>query len=76
MLTGEKYLPGLLVFARSLLRQPGQSKYPLVVMVTADVTEEARQVIREMGCVVRPVDEITATQGGEVREQNKVRFIS
>lgn len=37
-------------------------------MVTDDVDQQARQAIRDMGCVVRPIEEIRPTQKAEVNQ--------
>jgi alpha-N-acetylglucosamine transferase len=58
LVTGEKYLPGVAVFAESLLRGSSNhngSLYPLITMVTSDVKEEAIQALRSLGCLIRPV---------------------
>lgn len=70
LLTADNYLPGLLVFAYSLLQphdgQPG-SRYPLVVMVTSDVSDDTHAVIRQLGCEVRRVESLIPRQAGTVR---------
>ena len=58
LVTGEKYLPGVAVFAESLLRGSQNHKgsaYPLVAMVTPDVQEEAIEALVSLGCQIRPV---------------------
>jgi hypothetical protein len=58
LVTGEKYLPGVAVFAESLLRGSQHHKgssYPLVAMTTADVQEEALAALKSLGCLIRPV---------------------
>ena len=62
LVTGDKYLPGLVVFAKSLLRGSAKhegSRYPLVAMITADVSEAAIQVLkRDAGCTIRRVERL------------------
>lgn len=58
LVTGEKYLPGVAIFAQSLLRGSAhhkRSRYPLVAMVTADVSAKAIESLVSLGCVVCPV---------------------
>ncbi|UZJ53086.1 hypothetical protein CBS101457_002406 [Exobasidium rhododendri] len=58
LVTGEKYLPGVGVFAESLLggsQHHKGSNYPLIAMVTSDVGEEALAALTSLGCVIRPV---------------------
>jgi len=48
------YLPGVLALKKSL-NHVGTA-YPLVVMVTDAITPEARQVLKEAGCIVHEVE--------------------
>ncbi|KDN53253.1 glycosyltransferase family 8 protein [Tilletiaria anomala UBC 951] len=75
LLTGEKYLPGLFVFSRSLLHGRNASRYPLIVMVTDDVSAEAQQVIKEMGCIVRRVDALMPTQKSEMLAEERFSLV-
>lgn len=72
LLTADNYLPGLLVFSYSLLHgldgQPG-SRYPLVVMVTPEVSTQTRAVVRQLGCQVHEVQALIPKQEGKVCTQ-------
>ncbi|PWN97390.1 nucleotide-diphospho-sugar transferase, partial [Tilletiopsis washingtonensis] len=63
LMTGEKYLPGLAVFAHSLLREH-KSAYPLVVMTTGKLSEEARQCVLALGCEIREVKDLRPEVAG------------
>jgi hypothetical protein len=65
LMTGEKYLPGLAVFAHSLLREH-KSAYPLVVMTTGKLSEEARQCVLALGCEIREVKDLRPEVAGTV----------
>ncbi|CAO1613507.1 unnamed protein product [Parajaminaea phylloscopi] len=59
LMTGDGYLPGLAVFAHSLLRSPHASAYPLVVLVARNsCSPEAVEVVRQLGCQVVDVDRL------------------
>ncbi|CEH16393.1 glycosyltransferase family 8 protein [Ceraceosorus bombacis] len=60
LMTGEKYLPGLVVFATSLL-QTHKSRYPLVVYVTGKLSERARRVVSALGCRIVEVKDLRPT---------------
>jgi len=53
LLTKDTYLPGALVVDQCL-RSVG-SKYPLVVMVTPTLPQEARDVLKKKGIIMRDV---------------------
>ncbi|CAO1628546.1 unnamed protein product [Sympodiomycopsis kandeliae] len=59
LMTGDVYLPGLAVFAHSLLRSHHASKFPLVVMLAQNsVSDEAIKTVHELGCetvIVPPI---------------------
>ena len=64
LLTSEHLLPGLVVFADSLLRVHA-SRYPLVVMVTSKLSERGLRILGSIrGLVIRPVDPIYPTLRG------------
>lgn len=61
LVTGEKYLPGIAVFAETLLRGSNNhqgSIYPLIAMVTEDVQEEALAALSSLGCQIRTVKKL------------------
>jgi alpha-N-acetylglucosamine transferase len=65
LVTGEKYLPGLAVFSESLLRgskSHAGSKYPLVAMVTSDVSQDALDAIVSLGCLLQHVERLSPEQ--------------
>ncbi len=59
LLTKPSYLPGILVLDHSL-RSVG-SRYPLVVMVTPSLSEDARSVLRRRGIYMRDIQSLYPT---------------
>ncbi|KAJ3174604.1 hypothetical protein HDU87_007087 [Geranomyces variabilis] len=58
LMTKEHLLPGLVVFADSLLKQH-KSKYDLVVLATTDLSDAARSILQNInGVIIRDVEPI------------------
>lgn len=53
LFTDHSYLPGVLALKRSL--DTVQTAYPLIVMVTDIISEDARTTLRDAGCAIREV---------------------
>lgn len=73
VLTNVSYLPGTLVLGYSL--QLVKSRYPLVVLVTSAVSQEARDVLHKRGLQTRLVDYLTPSQGGPAFDAAVARFV-
>ncbi|CAO1625759.1 unnamed protein product [Jaminaea pallidilutea] len=72
LMTGDRYLPGLAVFAWSLLRSPHASTYPLLVMIARNsCTPEAIRVVEQLGCVVVEVDRLDPPKAKAACEKGK-----
>jgi hypothetical protein len=65
LLTKASYLPGILVLDHSL-RSVG-SQYPLVVMVTPGLTQDARNILKLNGIVTRDVEPLNPTTASETQ---------
>jgi len=52
----EQYSDGILALAESL--REVKSKYPLIAMVTAQVSQDKRNLLSDIGCIVRLVHEL------------------
>ncbi|KAF7969214.1 hypothetical protein HWV62_27915 [Athelia sp. TMB] len=81
LLTQTSYLPGALVLARSLrTTQPEGpqgyvgSKYPLVVMVTPQLPQDARDVLSKEKIATREVDILMPAEGTHVLSSHDARF--
>lgn len=61
LLTTISYLPGALVLDQSL--RSVKSQYPLVVMVTPKVPQEARTVLNKRGIVIKEVEYLQPEEG-------------
>jgi len=61
LLTKPSYLPGVLVLHRSL--QSVGSAYPLVVMVTPQLPEEAKRVLKDKDIKMREIQPLSAPEG-------------
>ncbi len=71
LLTQPNYLPGVRVLRASLARTG--SPYPLAVMVTEAIDADARRLLAEEGCLVRPVDPVQP-DGGLTGHYANARF--
>ncbi|KXN89910.1 Galactinol synthase 1 [Leucoagaricus sp. SymC.cos] len=59
LLTKASYLPGILVLDHGL-RSTG-SRYPLVVMVTPTLSQDAREILKKSGIVIREINSLQPT---------------
>jgi len=64
MTGGDNYLPGVEALGKSLY--DSGTKVPKVVMVTDDVSPEARAVMEQGGWIVRPIEPIPPPAGNEL----------
>ena len=62
LLTKNEYLPGVLVLFYTL--RMVNSKYPLVVMAPSKLSQEARNVLRKVGIIVRDVEYLRSNNTG------------
>lgn len=72
LLTNASYLPGALVLGYSL--QLVGSRYPLVVMVTPSVPQDARDVLHRQGIKTRDIAYLTPSQKGPLLSDSDARF--
>lgn len=72
LLTKDAYLPGTLVVDQCL-RSVG-SKYPLVVMVTPTLSQEARVLLKKKGIVMKNVDPLLPSDGVHKLAAHDSRF--
>lgn len=72
LLTKSSYLPGILVFYESLLSVG--SKYPLVVMVTPELPQDAREILKKRGLVLRDVERLQPEDGVHSISELDARF--
>ncbi|CAE6428023.1 Galactinol synthase 7 OS=Arabidopsis thaliana GN=GOLS7 PE=2 SV=1 [Rhizoctonia solani AG-1 IB] len=75
LLTKPSYLPGVLVLHDSLSSKPVSSAYPLIVMVTPAVPDEAREILRLRGIKIRPVEAMGPEPGKWSVDAHDSRFI-
>lgn len=65
LLTSEHLLPGVVVFAHSLLSSPHASRYPLVIMATSKLSSRARSILSSMlpsgRVIIRDIEPIYPT---------------
>lgn len=81
LLTKTSYLPGTLVLAHSLRNTPPEgpqgyagSKYPLIVMVTPQLPQEAREVLSKENIVTRDVQSLQPAEGAHKLASHDARF--
>lgn len=81
LLTKTSYLPGTLVLARSLRTTPSEgpqgyvgSKYPLVVMVTPQLPQDARDIFSKENILIRDVDRLSPAKGAHELSAHDARF--
>ena len=81
LLSKMSYLPGTLVLARSLRTTKPEgphgyvgSKYPLVVMVTPQLPQDARDLLSKENIATREVDILMPTEGTHVLSSADARF--
>lgn len=72
LLTKISYLPGTLVLDYGL--RAVNSRYPLVVMVTPSLPDEARAALRNRGILMREVQPLRPLQGTHVLVAHDARF--
>lgn len=72
LLTSPGYLPGVLVLHASLVAVG--SKYPLVAAVTPKLSEDARDVLRKRGVMVREVEPLRPEEGTHQLSDHDARF--
>ncbi|KZV75553.1 glycosyltransferase family 8 protein [Peniophora sp. CONT] len=72
LLTKEAYIPGALVVAQGF-KDVG-SVYPFVCMVTDTLSEDARQVLRRHGVVVRDIDPLLPLSDAHTLNAHDSRF--
>jgi len=72
LLTTTSYLPGVLVLYYSL--RSTTPRYPLVVMVTPPVSQDARDILKKSGIILREIQSLcpTSTSGEKLCED---RFV-
>ncbi|KAF8607263.1 nucleotide-diphospho-sugar transferase [Ceratobasidium sp. AG-I] len=75
LLTKPSYLPGVLVLHDSLVSNPVDSAYPLIVMVTPSVPPESREILRLRGIKIRPVEPMGPEPGKWSVAPSDSRFI-
>ncbi|KAH8100598.1 nucleotide-diphospho-sugar transferase [Cristinia sonorae] len=72
LLTKASYLPGLFVLHETLLSV--NSQYPLVVMTTPGLPQEARDVVERRGLTIREVNGLQPGEGVRTMPDLDVRF--
>jgi len=72
LLTNTSYLAGVLVLHNCL--RAVNSKYPLVVMVTPSLPEDARAVLRERRICIREVKTLQPPEGRHTLHGHDARF--
>jgi hypothetical protein len=72
LLTKDAYLPGALV-VDLCLRSVG-SKYPLVAMVTPTLPQEARDILKKKGIIVKDVPPLLPSDGVHQLAAHDSRF--
>lgn len=72
LLTKSSYLPGLFVLHDTLLAV--KTQYPLVVMVTPDLPQEARDVVRRRGLPIRDINRLQPADGVHSISELDARF--
>ncbi|CCM00892.1 uncharacterized protein FIBRA_02938 [Fibroporia radiculosa] len=72
LLTRASYLPGALVLHYCLISVG--SKYPLVVMVTPSLPQDARDVLKKRGILIVDVDHLQPEKGTHKLEEHDLRF--
>ncbi|KAL7414295.1 nucleotide-diphospho-sugar transferase [Mrakia frigida] len=72
--TKSSYLQGLLVLNYALKHTFPPSKYPLVAMITAPFPEDAREVCRKAGILMKEVPSLKPTEGTHELNEHDKRF--
>src|ERR1700730_7422083 len=72
LLTKPSYLPGVLVLDQSL--RSVQSKYPLLVMITQQLPDEARQVLSQRQILTCEMDQLLPVEGVHKLSDADARF--
>lgn len=72
LLTRTSYLPGTLVLDYGL--RSVQSKYPLVVMATKSLPQDARNVLQNRGILIREVETLRPEEGTHSLAVHDARF--
>jgi hypothetical protein len=72
LLTNSNYLPGTLVLDHCL--RSVQSKYPLVVMVTPQLPEDAKKILRNRQIDMHEVDTLLPAEGVHKLSDADARF--
>lgn len=72
LLTKTSYLPGTLVLDHGL--RAVESKYPLVVMITSSLPEDARNVLQKRGILTREVETLQPGEGAHTLATHDARF--
>ena len=72
LLTKSSYLPGLLVLHDTLLSV--NTQYPLVVMATPDLPQEARDIITKRGLTIREIKRLDPEDGVHTVSESDARF--
>ena len=72
LLTTTSYLPGALVLDYGL--RAAQSAYPLVVMITPSLPQEARNLLQRRGIVTREVELLQPSEGSHTLAAHDERF--
>lgn len=72
LLTKSSYLAGALVLHQSLVSVG--TKYPLVVMATPQLPEDAREIVRKRGIIVRDIDQLQPEDGTHSLAKHDERF--
>lgn len=69
LMTKDSYLPGTLVLNQSLVHV--KSKYSLVVMITASISEEARMILEREGIKLRQINRLEPNPGSSIIQRDK-----
>jgi hypothetical protein len=72
LLTTTSYLPGVLVLDRTL--RSVDSAFPLVVMVTPMLPQDARSVLERRGIPMRPIESLRPPEGKHSLSTHDARF--
>ena len=72
LLTKSSYLAGTLVLQQSLLSV--ETKYPLVVLATPQLSQEAREIVKKRGILIRDIDQLQPATGSHTLAEHDARF--
>ncbi len=72
LLTKSSYLAGTLVLHQSFLSVG--TKYPLVVLATPQLPQEAREIVKKRGIIIRDIDQLQPAEGTHTLAEHDARF--